>query len=157
MSRNKLPPVMGESSRCNDEEAYKHVAIRKPFNGNVFRAQWRSDDHSCDERYVVSAWDISRQENRAGKTFTPILIWEGHNGYGLWYGVDGENAWICNALTADLMMEGEMIYPLTPKDMLAMRDYGIGGVAAAMAVGTGIEEGEQTGIYALDNDEGEKK
>ncbi len=50
-----------------------------------------------------------------------------------------------------------MIYPLTPKDMLAMRDYGIGGVAAAMAVGTGIEEGEQTGIYALDNDEGEKK
>ena len=156
MSRNKLPPVMGESLRCNDEDAYKYVATRTPFNGNVFRAQWRSNDHSCDRRYVVSAWDISRQENRAGKTFTPILIWEGRNGYGLWYGVSGDNAWVCNALTCDIAMEGETVYPLTAKDMLVMQHYGIGGVAAAIA-GTGIEEGEQTGIYALDNDEGEKK
>ena len=74
----------------------------------------------------------------------------------MWYGVDGENAWIGNALTSDLMMEGETIYPLAPKDMLVMVNYGIGGVAAAIA-GTGISEGEQTGIYALDNEEGEKK
>ena len=148
MSRNKLPPVMGESLRCNDEDAYKYVATRTPFNGSIFRAQWRSNDHTPDERYVVSAWSVN--------TFIPILIWEGHNGYGLWYGVDGENAWIGNALTSDLMMEGETIYPLAPKDMLVMVNYGIGGVAAAMA-GTGIEKGEQTGIYALDNEEGEKK
>tara|TARA_R110002124_G_scaffold181222_3_gene348640 strand:+ start:395 stop:856 length:462 start_codon:yes stop_codon:yes gene_type:complete len=148
MSRNKLPPVMGESLRCNDEDAYQYVATRTPFNGSIFRAQWRSNDHTPDERYVVSAWSVN--------TFIPILIWEGHNGYGLWYGVDGENAWIGNALTSDLMMEGETIYPLAPKDMLVMVNYGIGGVAAAIA-GTGISEGEQTGIYALDNEEGEKK
>ena len=127
MSRNKLPPVMGESLRCNDEDAYQYVATRTPFNGSIFRAQWRSNDHTPDERYVVSARSVN-----------------------------GENAWIGNALTSDLMMEGETIYPLAPKDMLVMVNYGIGGVAAAVA-GTGIEKGEQTGIYALDNEEGEKK
>jgi len=148
MSRNKLPPVMGESLRCNDEDAYKYVATRTPFNGGVFRAQWRSNDHTPDERYVVTAWDVGNVFGRHDRkqtpnAFIPVLIWEGRNGYGLWYGVSGDNAWVCNALTCDIAMEGETVYPLTAKDMLVMQHYGIGGVSAAMA-GTGISEGEDS-------------
>jgi len=154
MSRNKLPPMMGESLRCDDEEAYHYVAKRTPFNGNVFSSKWHSNDHVRGERYVVSAWRYAR----GGSQFIPLLIWEGRYGRdrGMWYSVTGEDSWMCNALNAGIFNDGDSTTPLTPKDMRVMVNYGIGGVALDM--GAGIEEERKpTGIYALDNNEGEKK
>lgn len=131
--------------RCGDEEAYKYVAELTPFSGSVFSSHWRDCDHSLDRRFIVRAWGIPgirSKYRQPTNVFSPILIWEGHMGHGLWYGVSGDNAWICNALTSNLIMDGETIYPLTPKEMLVMQDYGIGGVSAMMR-GTGINKKEQ--------------
>ena len=102
----------------------------------------------------MNAWDVAGVRGKyrqSPNVFSPILIWEGNvdawdvagvRGHGLWYGVSGDNAWMCNALNKTILEDGDMIYPLTHKEMLVMVHYGIGGVAEAMR-GTGISEGEQ--------------
>ena len=138
--------VWDDLVRCDDAEAYKHVAARQVFNGSVFSSRWIVQDGVSERRYVVSAWKITEVQgdrSEQDNLFTPVLIWEGRDGHGLWYGISGHNAWICNALTSDLVyMEGEAILPLTPKEMFIMRDYGITGVSTVRR-GTGISEQEQ--------------
>ena len=132
--------------RCGDEEAYKYVATRTVFNGSVFSSEWRGNDYTPDKRYIVNAWDVAGVRGKyrqSPNVFSPILIWEGNKGHGLWYGVSGDNAWMCNALNKTILEDGDMIYPLTHKEMLVMVHYGIGGVAEAMR-GTGISEGEDS-------------
>lgn len=120
---------MTNKIQCKDEDAYLHVAKKEAFAGNVFSSVWRSNESSAGDRYVVSAWfdDIGK--------FVPILIHERD----AWYATSGDDAWMVNALRGQ-----DCVYrkynPLTPKDMLRLRDYGFAGVA----LGAGIEKDAET-------------
>lgn len=148
--------MSNKAIRCSDEEAYIHVAERMAFYGDVFSSKWRTNNRAAGERYVVSGWVFGGYSDTGQKVsnksqFIPLLVWEWDN----WYATSGSNSWMCNALNAGIHARGHSIRSLTPKDMLVMMHYGIGGVALAME-GTGIENG-MTGIYALDNDNGKEK
>ncbi len=116
--------------QCNDEDAYIHVAKREPFAGNVFTSVWQSNESSAGDRYVISAWIRGDYFNQI-----PILIHEKDT----WYATTGANAWMVNALIGqeDYFRQ---YYPLSPKNMLRLRDYGFAGVV----LGAGIEKDTET-------------